>query len=133
MLFFIHLVFLPEQFAKDHCIVFTVDDAHFIDQYSWEFLNDLVEDSSTVCLLAIRPPSGDVAPPCPAAKKLISSRSTMHIKLKPLDGDHMAAMACQMLDVVRVPEELVRYDDPLMRRILALRSLVTFVYSSQRH
>ncbi|XP_071834307.1 adenylate cyclase type 10-like isoform X1 [Apostichopus japonicus] len=101
------LVQVVHKFAKDHCIVFTVDDAHFIDQYSWEFLNDLVEDSSTVCLLAIRPPSGDVAPPCPAAKKLISSRSTMHIKLKPLDGDHMAAMACQMLDVVRVPEELV--------------------------
>ena len=97
----------PTQFTLNQCVVFAVDDAHFIDPESWDFLTDFAEDSSAVCVLTMRPfkPS---RPPCVAAYRVLNHANTLHVQLGGLRTAEMAPLACQLLDVFRVPEELVR-------------------------
>ncbi|XP_022103709.1 adenylate cyclase type 10-like isoform X2 [Acanthaster planci] len=98
---------IVHQFTLDQCVIFAVDDAHFIDPDSWDFLTDFAEDSSAVCVLTMRPFKPD-KPPCVAAHRVLVHPNTLHIKLGGLRSTEMASLACQLLDVVRVPEDLVR-------------------------
>ncbi|XP_038075913.1 adenylate cyclase type 10-like [Patiria miniata] len=98
---------IVHQFTLSQCVIFAVDDAHFIDPDSWDFLTDFAEDSSAVCVLTMRPFKPD-RPPCVAAHRVLLHANTLHIKLGGLRSAEMASLACQLLDVVSVPEDLVR-------------------------
>ncbi|XP_077990637.1 adenylate cyclase type 10-like [Glandiceps talaboti] len=101
------LVAIVHQFTLDKCVIFTVDDAHFIDRESWEFITDLSKDSSAVCLLSMRPfPPNRTS--CPAAARVLFCPNTLHIKLEGLNPDVLASLACQMLDVISIPGELLK-------------------------
>ncbi|XP_071485807.1 adenylate cyclase type 10-like [Diadema antillarum] len=100
------LVKIVNQSTSEQCVIFAIDDAHFIDNDSWHFLAHLAANSSAVLLLTMRPFS-DIQP-CQTAMGVLSNRNCYHIKLGPLAKDCMAALACQMMDVVQVPQELVR-------------------------
>ncbi|XP_071790978.1 adenylate cyclase type 10-like isoform X1 [Asterias amurensis] len=97
---------IVHQFTLHQCVIFAVDDAHFIDPDSWGFLIDFAADSSAVCVLTMRPFKPD-KPPCIAAHRVLSHQNTLHIKLGSLRSSEMASLACQLLDVVRVPQDLV--------------------------
>nr|XP_006812107.1 PREDICTED: adenylate cyclase type 10-like [Saccoglossus kowalevskii] len=95
------------QFANKTCLIFAIDDAHFMDNESWEFLTDLASDSKAVCVLAMRPcPTNKEQ--CPAATVALNNEYTLRIKLKGLEPQFMGPLACQFLDCVKVAEELLR-------------------------
>ena len=68
------------QFAIKQPCLFAVDNAQFIDQESWDFLEDLSKDSHAILVLALRPFSSS-NPPCEAAIRLIGHEVTKRIKL----------------------------------------------------
>lgn len=68
------------QFAVDQPCMFMVDNAQFIDEASWDFLEDLSANSHAVLVLSLRPFSSS-NPPCEAAIKLIGHKTTKKIKL----------------------------------------------------
>lgn len=79
--FFFILVFsFLFQFAVSQPCLFTVDNAQFIDQESWDFLEDLSKDSHAILVLALRPFSSS-NPPCEAATRLIGHEMTKKVKL----------------------------------------------------
>ena len=102
----------------EHSVIFAIDDAHYIDTDSWDFLAHLASNSSAILLLTMRPFS-DIQP-CQRAMAVLSNRNCCHIKLGPLGKDCMAALACQLMDVSQVPEELVK--------LVLLPSYVIFIY-----
>ena len=57
-----------------------MDNAQFIDQESWDFLEDLSADSHAILVLSLRPFSSS-NPPCKAAIRLIGHETTKKIKL----------------------------------------------------
>ena len=68
------------QFAVSQPCLFTVDNAQFIDEASWDFLEDLSADSHAILVLSLRPFSSS-NPPCKAAIRLIGHEKTRKIKL----------------------------------------------------
>lgn len=60
--------------------LFTVDNAQFIDQESWDFIEDLSADSHAILVLSLRPFSSS-NPPCEAAIRLIGHETTKKVKL----------------------------------------------------
>ena len=57
-----------------------MDNAQFIDEESWDFLEDLSADSHAILVLSLRPFSSS-NPPCKAAIRLIEHEMTKKIKL----------------------------------------------------
>lgn len=57
-----------------------MDNAQFIDQESWDFIEDLSADSHAILVLSLRPFSSS-NPPCEAAIRLIGHESTKKVKL----------------------------------------------------
>ncbi|XP_077996460.1 adenylate cyclase type 10-like [Glandiceps talaboti] len=101
------LVKLVHQITAKCCLIFAIDDAHFVDAESWELLADLAADSNAVCVMAMRPFASNEKMPR-AASTILSSNYTLTIKLNGLEPQFMEPLACQILDVVRVPQDLVR-------------------------
>ncbi len=100
-----HNYICPKQFTINQCIIFAVDDAHYMDNESWGFLNDFAEDDSAVCILTIRP---DEKLSCKAAEEVFNNPAALHLRLQGLESQYMAPLACQLLEVVQVPEALVK-------------------------
>ncbi|XP_070572450.1 adenylate cyclase type 10-like [Ptychodera flava] len=101
------LVKLVHQVTTKHCLIFAIDDAHFIDNESWELLGDLAADSNAVCVMTMRPFPPNMKP-CKAALDILNNNFTMHIKLCGLEPQYMEPLACQFLDVVKVPLDLIK-------------------------
>ena len=57
-----------------------MDNAQFIDQESWDFIEDLSADSHAILVLSLRPFSSS-NPPCEAAIRLIGHETTKKVKL----------------------------------------------------
>lgn len=68
------------QFAVSQPCLFAVDNAQFIDEASWDFLEDLSADSHAILVLSLRPFSSS-NPPCETAIRLIKHEMTKKIKL----------------------------------------------------
>lgn len=100
-------VFIVTQSTSDQAVIFAIDDAHYIDNESWDFLAHLASSNSSATLLLTMRPFSDVQL-CPTAMAVLNNQKCYHIKLGPLNKTCMAALACQLMDVVQVPEELVQ-------------------------
>ncbi|XP_041455605.1 adenylate cyclase type 10-like [Lytechinus variegatus] len=81
-----------------------IDDAHYIDQDSWTYLEAL---PSKYCLVALAMGSfrRDAEVPI-AASRILQARSTLHIKLQGLEPQCMEPLLCQLLEMDSVPREL---------------------------
>eukprot|EP00057_Strongylocentrotus_purpuratus_P032080 XP_786579.3 PREDICTED: adenylate cyclase type 10 [Strongylocentrotus purpuratus] len=81
-----------------------IDDAHYIDQDSWTYLEAL---PSKHCLVALAMGSfrRDAEVPI-AASRILQARSTLHTKLQGLEPQCMEPLLCQLLEMVSVPREL---------------------------
>ncbi|XP_014673338.1 PREDICTED: adenylate cyclase type 10-like [Priapulus caudatus] len=92
--------------ARDQPLLFTVDDAHFMDAESWEFLDDLGCDSAALCCVTMRSLSDGTGLP-EAAHHALNDASTLAVAVGGLELDVINALACQMLDVSAVPPQIV--------------------------
>ncbi|XP_052767837.1 adenylate cyclase type 10-like [Mya arenaria] len=87
--------------------VVLIDDAHNIDTSSWRFLCDLQSMKQCLIILGIRPSIID-APSCREVIEFIEAHSVMLFDLGSLDKTYMTQLTCQVLDVVRIPNDLDR-------------------------
>ncbi|XP_033119981.1 adenylate cyclase type 10-like [Anneissia japonica] len=101
------LMRIVSQFTTEHSILFVIDDAHYIDKDSWDFLADLTQTPQVMCVLSMRPFTKEYQPSA-SAKGVLSGKRVVKIRLRGLKSDQMASLACQLLDVKRVPIELVK-------------------------
>lgn len=86
-------------------VLVLVDDAQNVDNLSWRFLCWLKEMKGVLIVLSSRPAAVEV-PPCDYAEQYIDSSNIRVIDLGVLDTRHLPALACQIMDVVRIPSEL---------------------------
>ncbi|XP_048586687.1 adenylate cyclase type 10-like isoform X2 [Nematostella vectensis] len=96
---------IVHQIAVEQPCLFAVDNGQFIDHESWEFLEDLQQDSHAVVLLALRPFSS-ANPPCEAAVRMINHQKTKKFQLKGIDSSHMTDLAFQFMEVTYIPNAL---------------------------
>ncbi|XP_071962575.1 adenylate cyclase type 10-like [Antedon mediterranea] len=100
------LMKIVRQFSKKQPILFAIDDAHYIDKESWDFFTDLSKTPYVMCVLSMRPFTNENQPTA-SARTVLASNKVMKIRLRGLKSEQMASLACQLLDVERVPIELV--------------------------
>ena len=104
-------IFTQEALAQP--CVFGVDNAHWIDQYSWSFFLDLAKEDKAIVLLSMMPLvfSKDNNT-CPKAMEdLIKLPGSKVLHLKPLKPEKMVELACILLGVDELPkpiEDIIR-------------------------
>nr|XP_022331897.1 adenylate cyclase type 10-like [Crassostrea virginica] len=86
-------------------VLVLVDDAQNVDNLSWKFLCELQKMAGVLIVLSSRPAAVE-RPPCEHAEHYMESPSVRVIDLGVLDTRHIPALACQIMDVVRIPCEL---------------------------
>uniref|UniRef100_A0A3B4CBB1 Guanylate cyclase domain-containing protein n=1 Tax=Pygocentrus nattereri TaxID=42514 RepID=A0A3B4CBB1_PYGNA len=89
---------------KEPC-VYVIDQAHFVDQASWSFLLEVCQQASLLMFMALLPqasPDGLF----PDMERIIRLPHTIYLKLPVLEPPVIAQLACQMLCVVHIPDEV---------------------------
>nr|XP_002121896.2 adenylate cyclase type 10-like [Ciona intestinalis] len=99
------LVHMVQKITANQFVLFALDDAQNVDSDSWKFITTLSKDSRALCVLTMRPFSPD-KPPCQSAKQVLYHPKTMYVKLGGLMNEHLTPLACQFLQVERIPLEL---------------------------
>ena len=97
--------FYLEQCTVKQSVLVLVDDAQNVDNLSWKFLCELQKMAGVLIVLSSRPAAVE-RPPCEHAEHYMESPSVRVIDLGVLDTRHIPALACQIMDVVRIPCEL---------------------------
>ena len=87
-------------------IIFSVDDAHFMDLESWEFVSDLGQDMSSLVLITLKTSSKYYHHP--AALQVLKQTTTMSMELTSMDTMYVGSLACQLLGVSAIPKRLER-------------------------
>ena len=87
-------------------VIFAIDDAQNIDHESWGFLSDLGHDSKALVVITLRDHSMKKSGVFSSAAQVLEHPDTFHIKVGGLPGECLAALACQILNVVQIPKEL---------------------------
>ena len=94
--------------------MFGVDDAHWIDQYSWSFFLDLAKENKAIVLLSMMPlmfskDNNNTRPK--AMEELMKLPGSKVLHLKPLKPEKMVELACILLGVDTLPkpiEDIIR-------------------------
>lgn len=86
--------------------VFGIDDAHWIDPDSWNFLTDLEREDNAILILTTRPLERMDKKP-PALVEILNHPSTKVIYLQGLNSEEMVALTCKQLQVDSIPAELM--------------------------
>lgn len=84
-------------------IIFAIDDAHLMDVESWKFMPAFGHYKQTLLILTLRTPWANRNP---TAESLLSISATLQIQMGPLNPQHLAALACQLLNVTMIPRKL---------------------------
>ncbi|CAH1791954.1 unnamed protein product [Owenia fusiformis] len=93
--------------TKTGFIIFVIDDAQFVDPESWTFMSDMGRDDKTLVVLSMRPFTETKKSQQPVAFwEVLHSETSLTIRLKPLDEEHITAIACQLLEVAKIPQKL---------------------------
>ncbi|CAC5390739.1 unnamed protein product [Mytilus coruscus] len=92
---------------KSTPVVIILDDAHNIDQESWTTLFYLSQLTHILLVLSIRPKAVD-EPSCPAAANFFDSRNVYIEDIGGIESKYLTALACQLMEVVRIPNALER-------------------------
>ena len=83
-------------------VVIALDDAQNIDVDSWRTLYSLSQLTNILLILTIRPKAVE-EPPCPMAAKFLDSSNVYIEDICGIDNKYLTALACQLMDVVRIP------------------------------
>ena len=95
-----------KHFSEKHtALIFAVDDTHLMDDYSWKCISLFAENNNTMLLLTNR-----VLPDQPikneTAVAFITDPKNLIIHCSSLSVYHFASIACQFLNVARIPDGL---------------------------
>ncbi len=85
--------------------VFGIDDAHWIDPDSWNFLIDLEREVNAILILTTRPLERMEKKP-PALVEILNHPHTKVIHMQGLDSEEMVELTCRQLEVDSIPPEL---------------------------
>ena len=85
--------------------MFGIDDAHWIDHDSWAFLLDLALDPNAILLLSARPLTNTTNNT--AMKEILDHPNTIVLELEGLTTQEMVELACGMLGVDELPNQVV--------------------------
>ncbi|KAL4238402.1 Adenylate cyclase type 10 [Mactra antiquata] len=88
-----------------HGSVIVIDDAHNIDTASWDFLCELISIKHFLIILSVRPAILD-SPSCREALYFFDHHEVKVADLSGLQLKFVAALACQMMNVVSIPKDL---------------------------
>lgn len=88
-------------------VVVSLDDAHHIDPKSWKFLLHLINLPDIIVVSTVRPLAVE-APPCQAASEFFDHKMVTLRDIAGLESKYMTALACQLMEVSRIPKELER-------------------------
>ena len=92
-------------------IMFSIDDAHYMDKESWEFIHDLAESPYSFVVLSLTSSSKNLH--TSGAKQALNHPTNMVFQVEGMDPTLIAALACQLLAVSRIPAKL---EDILVNR-----------------
>ncbi|XP_043231991.1 adenylate cyclase type 10-like isoform X1 [Amphibalanus amphitrite] len=99
---------LKEHTEMSAGVVFGIDNAHFMDDTTWSFLETISSTSDAVlCVLSMMPPS-PLHPLPDMATQTLKSKGLTHVRMKGLENEYLTALACQILEVKGVPHEVVK-------------------------
>ena len=94
------------QFAqRNAALIFAVDDTHLMDDYSWQCMPLFAENSNTLVLLTNRVLL-DQQFTNETAVALIKDPANLVVYCSGLRVYHLASIACQFLNVARIPDSL---------------------------
>ncbi|XP_065450290.1 adenylate cyclase type 10-like isoform X3 [Chrysemys picta bellii] len=94
------------QKVVENILIFVIDEAHFIDPASWEFLDNLLSSIPVFMVMSLSPPGRQAWPTCVSAAKIINSTKTTYVQLRELKPSVILQKACEDLRVVSVSREL---------------------------
>ncbi|XP_026511379.1 adenylate cyclase type 10-like [Terrapene carolina triunguis] len=100
------LVTILQKVVDKDILIFVIDEAHFIDPASWEFLDNLLSNIPVFMVMSLSPPSRQAWLPCVSAANIIKSTKTTYVQLRELKPSVILQKACQDLGVVSIPREL---------------------------
>ncbi|XP_078535263.1 adenylate cyclase type 10 isoform X2 [Lissotriton helveticus] len=90
---------------RNEPLMLIIDQAHYIDTFSWQFLAKLFVTEPFFFIMALCPYRHERPPP-EAALTLIKSVKTVYIYLRPLKPSVISELACQTLGVTSIPTEV---------------------------
>ena len=82
-----------------------IDDAHNTDGSSWEYFCELRSISNCLVVMSIRQSQVE-KPNCQDAVTFMTDPDVKMIDLSELDHQYMAPLACQMMNVMIIPNDL---------------------------
>ncbi|XP_074859423.1 adenylate cyclase type 10 [Carettochelys insculpta] len=100
------LVKILKKAVEKDVLIFVIDEAHFIDPASWEFLENLLSSVPVFMVMSMSPPSRQARLPHVSAANIIKSPKTSYVQLRELKPSVILQKACQDLGVVSIPREL---------------------------
>ncbi|XP_053882125.1 adenylate cyclase type 10-like [Malaclemys terrapin pileata] len=100
------LVKILQKVVEKNILIFVIDEAHFIDPASWEFLDNLLSSIPVFMVMSLSPPGRQARPPCVSAANIINSTKTTYVQLRELKPSVILQKACQDLGVVSISREL---------------------------
>uniref|UniRef100_A0A6I8PF78 Adenylate cyclase type 10 n=1 Tax=Ornithorhynchus anatinus TaxID=9258 RepID=A0A6I8PF78_ORNAN len=95
-----------ERVTKQEKIIFIIDEAQFIDETSWNFMERVLQRIPIFFILSLSP-FFDV--PCDAAQAIMKSRDTTYMVLGEMTPADIRAKVCLDLNVASIPKELEMY------------------------
>uniref|UniRef100_A0A7M4EYM0 Guanylate cyclase domain-containing protein n=1 Tax=Crocodylus porosus TaxID=8502 RepID=A0A7M4EYM0_CROPO len=95
-----------QKVTKEATLIFIIDEAHYIDPASWDFLARLLSHVPVWIIMSLVPFPSKQLIPCFAAKSILKSPKTTTVVLCELEPSLILEMACQVLGVISIPQEL---------------------------
>ncbi|XP_030066753.1 adenylate cyclase type 10-like [Microcaecilia unicolor] len=99
------LINVLQQATEKEPLVFIIDQAHYIDMPSWDFLAE-VFFTVPIFLVMAQSPFRFEHSVYPSALKIMKSKKTFYIQVKELSSSVIPDLACQTLGVISIPKEL---------------------------
>jgi len=100
------LQIVHELSKQDGFLVFAVDDAQFMDQESWDFVGCLVKERHALVVMTVRTSATTCNQLGKSVQDFLELPIVKKIRLVGLQPEHMAPLACQLLDIGSIPSEL---------------------------
>ncbi|EGW08788.1 Adenylate cyclase type 10 [Cricetulus griseus] len=95
-----------EQTVKEEKIIFIIDEAQFVDETSWAFIEKLIRCMPIFIIMSL-PPFPDI--PCAAASAIMKNRNTTYIAVGRMQPQEIRDKVCVDLSVSSIPTELDSY------------------------
>ncbi|ERE72524.1 adenylate cyclase type 10-like protein [Cricetulus griseus] len=95
-----------EQTVKEEKIIFIIDEAQFVDETSWAFIEKLIRCMPIFIIMSLTP-FPDI--PCAAASAIMKNRNTTYIAVGRMQPQEIRDKVCVDLSVSSIPTELDSY------------------------